>query len=72
MRDENVNGDRANGVLSTDGDLTIIRPACSCLDSSHVSTEEARLKYRYLICVAWEMAQRLKPVRNHQPGCVAL
>ncbi|HGL4479649.1 aspartate--tRNA ligase [Klebsiella oxytoca] len=62
-RDEkNVNNDMATGaieVLATD--LTIINRAEALpLDSNHVNTEEARLKYRYLDLRRPEMAQRLK------------
>ena len=42
-------------------DLTIINRSDSLpLDSNHVNTEEARLKYRYLDLRRPEMAQRLK------------
>ncbi|MGC6744739.1 OB-fold nucleic acid binding domain-containing protein [Escherichia coli] len=50
--------------------LTIINRADVLpLDSNHVNTEEARLKYRYLDLRRPEMAQRLKTrAKNHQPG----
>ncbi|BDH45438.1 aspartate--tRNA ligase [Salmonella enterica subsp. enterica serovar Choleraesuis] len=62
-RDEkNINRDMATGeveVFATD--LTIInRSDVLPLDSNHVNTEEARLKYRYLDLRRPEMAQRLK------------
>lgn len=62
-RDEkNINVDMATGeveVFATD--LNIInRSEPLPLDSNHVNTEEARLKYRYLDLRRPEMAQRLK------------
>jgi aspartyl-tRNA synthetase len=46
---------------SAGSDLTIInRSEALPLDSNHVNTEEARLKYRYLDLRRPEMAQRLK------------
>ncbi|WP_342753677.1 aspartate--tRNA ligase [Pantoea sp. MBD-2R] len=62
-RDEkNKNSDMATGeveVFATD--LTIINRAEALpLDSNHVNSEEARLKYRYLDLRRPEMAQRLK------------
>ncbi len=62
-RDEkNKNSDMATGeveVFATG--LTIINRAESLpLDSNHVNSEEARLKYRYLDLRRPEMAQRLK------------
>ncbi|MBJ3813975.1 aspartate--tRNA ligase [Shimwellia pseudoproteus] len=62
-RDEkNINRDMATGeveVFATD--LNIInRSEPLPIDSNHVNTEEARLKYRYLDLRRPEMAQRLK------------
>ena len=62
-RDEkNKNSDMATGeveIFATD--LTIINRAEALpLDSNHVNSEEARLKYRYLDLRRPEMAQRLK------------
>ncbi|WP_380177608.1 aspartate--tRNA ligase [Kalamiella sp. sgz302252] len=62
-RDEkNKNSEMATGeveVFATD--LTIINRADALpLDSNHVNSEEARLKYRYLDLRRPEMAQRLK------------
>ena len=62
-RDEkNVNSDMATGAIEVlASDLTIINRAEALpLDSNHVNTEEARLKYRYLDLRRPEMAQRLK------------
>ena len=62
-RDEkNVNADMATGAIEVlASDLTIINRAEALpLDSNHVNTEEARLKYRYLDLRRPEMAQRLK------------
>ena len=62
-RDEkNVNGEMATGEIEVlASSLTIINRAESLpLDSNHVNTEEARLKYRYLDLRRPEMAQRLK------------
>lgn len=60
--DKNKNSDMATGeveVFATD--LTIINRAEALpLDSNHVNSEEARLKYRYLDLRRPEMAQRLK------------
>ncbi|VUT16594.1 Aspartate--tRNA ligase [Klebsiella huaxiensis] len=62
-RDErNVNNDMPTGAIEVlASDLTIInRSEALPLDSNHVNTEEARLKYRYLDLRRPEMAQRLK------------
>jgi aspartyl-tRNA synthetase len=62
-RDEkNVNADMATGAIEVlASDLVIINRSESLpLDSNHVNTEEARLKYRYLDLRRPEMAQRLK------------
>jgi aspartyl-tRNA synthetase len=62
-RDEkNVNTDMATGAIEVlASDLVIINRAEALpLDSNHVNTEEARLKYRYLDLRRPEMAQRLK------------
>ena len=62
-RDEkNINSDMATGAIEVlASDLTIINRAEALpLDSNHVNTEEARLKYRYLDLRRPEMAQRLK------------
>ena len=62
-RDEkNVNADMATGAIEVlASDLVIINRAEALpLDSNHVNTEEARLKYRYLDLRRPEMAQRLK------------
>lgn len=71
-RDEkNVNADMATGAIEVlASNLVIINRAEALpLDSNHVNTEEARLKYRYLDLRRPEMAQRLKnPCENHQPG----
>ncbi|WP_220703803.1 aspartate--tRNA ligase [Citrobacter braakii] len=59
---KNVNADMATGEIEVlASDLTIINRSDSLpLDSNHVNTEEARLKYRYLDLRRPEMAQRLK------------
>jgi aspartyl-tRNA synthetase len=59
---KNVNADMATGEIEVlASDLTIINRSESLpLDSNHVNTEEARLKYRYLDLRRPEMAQRLK------------
>lgn len=62
-RDEkNINRDMATGEIEVlASSLTIINRADVLpLDSNHVNTEEARLKYRYLDLRRPEMAQRLK------------
>lgn len=62
-RDEkNINRDMATGEVEVFASgLTIINRAESLpLDSNHVNTEEARLKFRYLDLRRPEMAQRLK------------
>ena len=62
-RDEkNINADMATGEIEVlASDLTIINRSESLpLDSNHVNTEEARLKFRYLDLRRPEMAQRLK------------
>ncbi|VTM87101.1 Aspartate--tRNA ligase [Raoultella ornithinolytica] len=62
-RDEkNVNSEMATGDIEVlASSLTIINRAEALpLDSNHVNTEEARLKYRYLDLRRPEMAQRLK------------
>ncbi|MDF3007453.1 MAG: aspartyl-tRNA synthetase [Enterobacter kobei] len=62
-RDEkNINSDMATGeieVLATDLEI-INRSESLPLDSNHVNTEEARLKFRYLDLRRPEMATRLK------------
>ncbi|MDF7680886.1 aspartate--tRNA ligase [Enterobacteriaceae bacterium ESL0689] len=60
--DKNVNRDMATGEIEIlASSLTIINRAEALpLDSNHVNTEEARLKYRYLDLRRPEMAQRLK------------
>ncbi|EJG2187062.1 aspartate--tRNA ligase [Citrobacter freundii] len=59
---KNVNAEMATGEIEVlASDLTIINRSDSLpLDSNHVNTEEARLKYRYLDLRRPEMAQRLK------------
>lgn len=59
---KNVNSDMATEAIEVlASDLTIINRAEALpLDSNHVNTEEARLKYRYLDLRRPEMAQRLK------------
>ncbi len=53
--------------------LTIINRADVLpLDSNHVNTEEARLKYRYLDLRRPEMAQRLKPALKSPARCAVL
>ena len=62
-RDEkNINKDMATGAVEVFAtDLTIInRSEALPLDSNHVNTEEARLKFRYLDLRRPEMANRLK------------
>ncbi|WP_300002590.1 aspartate--tRNA ligase [uncultured Cedecea sp.] len=62
-RDEkNINKDMATGEVEVlAAELTIInRSEPLPLDSNHVNTEEARLKYRYLDLRRPEMANRLK------------
>jgi aspartyl-tRNA synthetase len=62
-RDEkNINKDMATGAVEVFAtDLTIInRSEPLPLDSNHVNTEEARLKFRYLDLRRPEMANRLK------------
>ena len=62
-RDEkNINSDMATGEVEVfASELNIInRSEPLPLDSNHVNTEEARLKYRYLDLRRPEMAQRLK------------
>lgn len=62
-RDEkNVNKEMATGEVEVlAAELTIInRSEALPLDSNHVNTEEARLKYRYLDLRRPEMANRLK------------
>ncbi len=50
--------------------LTIINRADVLpLDSNHVNTEEARLKYRYLDLRRPEMAQRRKPALKSPAWC---
>ncbi|HBX7839227.1 aspartate--tRNA ligase [Klebsiella pneumoniae] len=60
--EKNINADMATGAIEVlASDLTIINRSESLpLDSNHVNTEEARLKYRYLDLRRPEMAQRLK------------
>ena len=60
--EKNINADLAPGAIEVlASDLTIINRAEALpLDSNHVNTEEARLKYRYLDLRRPEMAQRLK------------
>ena len=59
---KNVNADMATGEIEVlASDLVIINRSESLpLDSNHVNTEEARLKYRYLDLRRPEMANRLK------------
>lgn len=59
---KNINRDMATGEIEVlASSLTIINRADVLpLDSNHVNTEEARLKYRYLDLRRPEMAQRLK------------
>ncbi|MEW5562189.1 aspartate--tRNA ligase [Enterobacter asburiae] len=59
---KNVNADMATGEIEVlASDLEIInRSDALPLDSNHVNTEEARLKYRYLDLRRPEMANRLK------------
>lgn len=53
--------------------LTIINRADVLpLDSNHVNTEEARLKYRYLDLRRPEMAQRLKTRAKITSWCAVL
>ena len=61
---------RLAGIEVLASSLTIINRADVLpLDSNHVNTEEARLKYRYLDLRRPEMAQRLKTrAKIHQPG----
>ncbi|CDL42043.1 Aspartyl-tRNA synthetase [Citrobacter freundii] len=68
---KNVNAEMATGEIEVlASDLTIINRSDSLpLDSNHVNTEEARLKYRYLDLRRPEMAQRLKNAcQNYQSG----
>ncbi|WP_318365114.1 aspartate--tRNA ligase [Enterobacter sp.] len=60
--DKNINSDMATGEIEVlASDLVIINRSDSLpLDSNHVNTEEARLKYRYLDLRRPEMANRLK------------
>ncbi len=60
--EKNINAAMATGPIEVlASDLTIINRSESLpLDSNHVNTEEARLKYRYLDLRRPEMAQRLK------------
>ena len=60
--DKNINSDMATGEIEVlASDLTIINRSESLpLDSNHVNTEEARLKFRYLDLRRPEMANRLK------------
>ncbi len=66
--EKNINADMATGAIEVlASDLTIINRSESLpLDSNHVNTEEARLKYRYLDLRRPEMAQRTNPRENYQ------
>ncbi len=71
---KNINRDMATGEIEVlASSLTIINRADVLpLDSNHVNTEEARLKYRYLDLRRPEMAQRLKTRAKITSWCAVL
>ncbi len=71
--ERNVNREMATGEIEVlASDLTIINRAEALpLDSNHVNTEEARLKYRYLDLRRPEMAQRPENPRQKSPASCA-